>query len=264
MQSVPLGGGAVLSAMIMSMIVAAGPVMAMVVIMAMIMMAVVVMIVTMMIMAMVMMMAMIVAMVLALGGRRCGWAGIGATFGIERRLDLDKAAAEAPDHVGDDVVAPDAQSARRDLGRQMAVAEMPGDAHQMLGIRPPDLDQWFGGCDHFHQPAVFQHQGIATAQRHGLLEIEQEGEPTGALHGEASTVAVVETEHHRIGRLTGPPGAEYLHCADHSALLAAMHRPAVRRHRTSTLAGVITSIRGGAVRHFAATRPNARMCSLLP
>ena len=68
---------------------------------------------------------------------RLGGMGIGAAFGIERRLDLDHAGAQTRHHRLDDVVAADAQRLRHDLRRQMAVAEMPGDADQMLRIASP-------------------------------------------------------------------------------------------------------------------------------
>src|SRR5438552_6970626 len=56
--------------------------------------------------------------------------GIGAAFGIERRLDLDHARAQSLDHRLDHVIAPDAQALPPDLRRQMTVAEMPGDPDQ--------------------------------------------------------------------------------------------------------------------------------------
>src|ERR1700676_954682 len=85
---------------------------------------------------------------------RMAAAGIGAAFGIERRLDLDDAGAEALYHRLDDVIAPDPQALRHDLGRQMAVAEMPGEANQMLRIAAPDLDQRLRWRDHLDQPRI--------------------------------------------------------------------------------------------------------------
>lgn len=142
------------------------------------------------IMTMAVVMAMIVAMRIA--------AGIGAALGVERRLDLDHAPAKPAYHLLDDVVAADPQAAGDDLGRQMAVAEMPGDAHQVHRILAPDLGQGLGRGDHLDQPAVLQHQRVAAAQRHRLLEIEHEFQPAGAGHGHAPPVAVVEVEHHRV------------------------------------------------------------------
>src|SRR5438876_8030501 len=59
-------------------------------------------------------------------------AGIGATFGIERRLDLDDARSQSLHHRLDDVIAADAQAFTDDLRRQMPVAEVPGDSDQMM------------------------------------------------------------------------------------------------------------------------------------
>lgn len=125
---------------------------------------------------------------------------IGAAFGIERRLDLDDPRAEPLHHRLDDVIAADAQALRHDLRRQMAVAEMPGDANQMQRISAADLDQRFSGRHHLDQPAVFQHQRIAAAQRDGIFEIEQEFQPARPRHRHAPPVPVVEIEHDSIGR----------------------------------------------------------------
>src|ERR1700742_1739902 len=68
-------------------------------------------------------------------------AGIGAAFGIERRLDLDDARAETLHHCLDHMVAPDPQALGHDLGRQMAIAEMPGNPNQMQRGDAAGLDQ---------------------------------------------------------------------------------------------------------------------------
>src|SRR4051812_8334482 len=74
--------------------------------------------------------------------------GIGAAFGIERRLDLDHARTKSSHHRLNDVITPDAQALRRDLRRQMAVAEMPGDPNQMMRIGPSNFGQRLGSCKH--------------------------------------------------------------------------------------------------------------------
>src|ERR1700681_564957 len=158
--------------------------MGMAVMMLVIAMLVVVMVITGM-MLVVMMVAMIVRGMIMPGVglrravRRMGMAtaGIGAALGIERCLDLDHARAQTFDHRLDDVVAPYPQALRGDLRRQMAVAEMPGDAHQMLRIGSANLDQRLGCGDHLDQPAVLQHQRIAAAQGDGGFEVEQEFKP---------------------------------------------------------------------------------------
>ena len=124
---------------------------------------------------------------------------IGAAFGIERRFDLDDARTEPLHHRLDDMIAADAQALRHDLGRQMAVAEMPGDADQMQRIGAADLDQGFGGRDHLDQPSVFQHQRVAPAQGDRVLEVEQEFKPARAGHRHPPPVPVVEIEDDGIG-----------------------------------------------------------------
>jgi hypothetical protein len=76
----------------------------------------------------------------ALGHMGVAAAGIGAAFGIERRIDLDHAGAEPLHHRLDDVIAPDPQALGHDLRRQMAVAEMPGDPNQMVRVGASDLE----------------------------------------------------------------------------------------------------------------------------
>ena len=125
--------------------------------------------------------------------------GICTAFGIEWRFDFDDAGAEALHHVLDDMVAADAQATGSDLRRQMAIAEVPGNANQMCGLGAANLDQRLGGSDHLDQPAVFQHQRIATSQRDGGFEVEQELEPAGAGHRHAAAMPIVEIEHDGVG-----------------------------------------------------------------
>ena len=130
--------------------------------------------------------------------------GIGAALGIERRLDLDHAGAQTLDHRLDDVIAADAQAFRHDLRRQMTVAEMPGDPDQVMRVGAANLHQRLRRRDHFHQPAVIEHQRIAAAERDGVLEIEQEFEPARARHRHPPPMPVVEIEHDGVGRRFRP------------------------------------------------------------
>src|SRR4029077_4753455 len=108
--------------------------------------------VVMMIVVVIMVMVMVMIVAVLVGGVPGGAFGlhIGAAFGIERRFERDHARAETLRHRLDDGIAPDAQRLWRYFGRQMPVAEMPGDAGQRQGIGGPDLRQRFGFGDHFH------------------------------------------------------------------------------------------------------------------
>ena len=142
--------------------------------------------------------------------------GVSAAFGIERRLDLDHLRAQPLHHRLDHVVTANAQGFGHELRRQMAVAEMPGDADEMVRIAAADLEQRLGRRHHFHQPAILQHQRIAAAQRDGVLEIEQEFEPARPSHRHPPPVPVVEIEHDGVGcRFCPAMLSQDFGCADH-------------------------------------------------
>lgn len=140
-------------------------VMVIVIMRGMIMMLAAVMIVAVMIMVIVTMIVVMAVVVMRMVVVTVRVAGIGVrpAFGIERRLDLDHARAEAFHHGLDDVVAADAQGLGHDLRRQMAIAEMPADADEVMRIAAADLEQRLGRRDHLDQPSVLQHQRIAAA-----------------------------------------------------------------------------------------------------
>jgi hypothetical protein len=156
---------------------------------------------SMIVMVMVMVMVMIVAVRIpsgALGLR------IRAAFGIERRFERDHAGAETLGHRLDHGIAANAQSFRRDFGRQMTVAEMPGDASERDCVGRSDLRQRFGLGDHLDHASVLELQTVAAAQHRRLRKIEQELKAADAGHGDAPAIALVEVEHHRISRDARP------------------------------------------------------------
>jgi hypothetical protein len=148
-------------------------------------------------------MSMIMMTVMPMSGRLMR-SGIGAAFGIERRFDLDDLGAKTLHHLLDDMIAADAQALGHDLRRQMAIAEMPCEPHQMAGIGTTDLDQWLRRCDHLDQAAVFQHQSVAAAQGNGVFEIEQEFQSARPRHRHAATMTIVEVENDGVYRRLFP------------------------------------------------------------
>lgn len=212
------------------------------------------MIVAVMIMVIVIMTMAVIVMRMVIVPLRVAGIGIGAAFGIERRLDLDHTRAEPLHHGFDDVVTADAQGFGHDLRRQMTIAEMPADADEMVRIVAADLEQRLGRRDHLDQPSVLQYQRITAAQRDGVLQVEQEFEPPRPRHRHAAAVPIVEIEHDRIRRRFRKAVLSLnLRRPDHALLPC---------YRVSTFSGVITSIFGGAVKHFTATRPKVFMCSM--
>ncbi len=175
-----------------------------------------------------MIMVVVVVIMMIMTMRDMATAGIGSAFRIERRFDDGDARAKAAHHILDDMIAANAEALADDLGRQMPVAEMPGDPHEMVWISTANFHQRFGRRHHLDQPPVFQHQRIAAAQRDGFLQVQQEFQPARAGHRHPPPVPVVETENHRIGGGLGPANLRAnLRCADHGFGLIAS---ALRRH----------------------------------
>lgn len=162
-------------------------------------------------------------------------ARIGTAFWIERRFDGDHFCTETLHHLLDDMIAADTKSLADDLRRQMPVAEMPGDTHQMVWIGAAYLDQRFGRCDHLDQSSVFQHQRVAAAQRKGFLQIEQKFETSRPRHRHAAAMPVIVTKHDRIGGGLGP--------------LVLCKNLCSADQRISTFSGVMISILVGALMH---------------
>jgi hypothetical protein len=152
-----------------------------------------------MIVVTVIMMCMIVMRVIIVPMRMAG-IGVGAALGIERGLDLDHTRAKPLHHRLDDVIAADAQGLGHELRRQVTIAEMPGDADEVVRIVAADLEQRLGRRDHLDQTPVLQHQRIAAAERNGILEVEQEFEAPRPRHSHAAAVPIVEIEHDRVRR----------------------------------------------------------------
>jgi hypothetical protein len=151
---------------------------------------------------------MIVAVVVGISGAILGLC-ISAAFGIERRFEGDHAGAETLGHRLDDGIAADAQRFWRYFGRQVTVAEMPGDASERQGVGGPDLRQWFGLGDHLDHTSVLEPQTVAAAQHRRFRKIEQKFEPADAGHGDPPAITLVEVEHHRIRRSARPTAGRY-------------------------------------------------------
>jgi hypothetical protein len=167
---------------------------------------------------MVVMVSMIMTVVVRVRGAAFGL-HIGAAFGIERRLERDDPRPKTLGHRLDDGVAADAQRLWRYFSRQMAVAEVPGDAGQGQRIGGPDFRQRFGIGDHLNHAPVLQAQPVAAAQHCRFGEVEQEFEPADAGHGDAPAIACIEVEHDRIRRSARPmAGRDDFFSAQHHCL----------------------------------------------
>ena len=104
-------------------------------------------------------------------------AGIGANLRVERRIHPGHLAAEPLDHRRDDMVGADAKPPLHRLQRQMAVADVPGDAQKIgLGGRG-DLDDRLGRGAHPQIAAIVEFEAIALGEVLRARQIEQKRRP---------------------------------------------------------------------------------------
>lgn len=119
---------------------------------------------------------------------------VGAALGLEGALDLAHRAALTADHLGQDMVVLDIDGVGGDLGRGVAIADMPGDAHQAQRVLSLDLDQLLRRSLDQDERAVLQLDGIAIVQGRRLVEVEQDLLPAIALERDAAAIAVLMVE----------------------------------------------------------------------
>jgi hypothetical protein len=160
-------------------------------------------VVVMIVRAVIMIMIVVVVIAMIMPVNRRG-RDIGAAFRIERCLDLDNRRPEAARHILNDMITPDAQALLQEFGRQVTIAEMPGDARQRGGVGAADLREAFGSGDDFDDASVLQRQAVAGAQHHRLGQIEQEGEAAHAGHRDAAAITIFIVEDDRVGGFAGP------------------------------------------------------------
>ena len=139
--------------------------------------------------------------------RRRVMSRIGAAFGVERRLDLNDAAAQSLHHVLDDVIAPDADGLRHDLRRQMAIAEMPGDAQQAWPIRGFDIEVWLRRRAHDDKAAGVELEAVTLGEMLRARQIEEKGRTRIGDEADAAAVSVEIRQGHPVDHLVFRPPA---------------------------------------------------------
>lgn len=147
----------------------------------------------------------------------CLTVSIGAAFRIEGSGQGCQRAAKLPDHVLDHVIPADPECVAHQLGRQMPVAQVPGDPDQMGSVPRPDLHQVFRLGKHFNDAAIFQFQAVTMVQMHGGRLVQQKGQATFACQNRPAAMAVFPVKSDPVGsrRLPGS-GSQYGFNPDHA------------------------------------------------
>jgi hypothetical protein len=98
---------------------------------------------------------------------------VGASFWLKGRLHSYKTGSEALQQVFDYVVGSNAKSVASNLRRQVPIAKMPGQTHELIGIDMPDFDNDLRGGLDLEPPSVLELQAISVGHRNRFREIEK-------------------------------------------------------------------------------------------
>lgn len=131
---------------------------------------------------------------------------IGAALGLEGTCHLGDRTALTADHLGEHVIVLDVKSISGDLGWGVAVADMPGDAHQAQRVLGPDFKQRFGCGVNGDEAAIIKLDRIALGNDGCLVEIEQKFHASHGFQHGAAALAVLVGEHDRAHDLVGLDG----------------------------------------------------------
>lgn len=142
---------------------------------------------------------------------------IGAALGLERGFHDGHGGAEAARHLLQHAVAGDADAVGQEFRRHMAVAEVPGEAREMVGVTSDDLRHRLLGRDHRNDAAVIELEAVAMLQMRRFSEVQKEGDIPLPAHGDAAAVAAIMRQDYTVrggGRIPGA-GGKNLVGADH-------------------------------------------------
>lgn len=103
---------------------------------------------------------------------------VGTPLGAERGPHRCNRCPLMLQHVGDDGITPDQEPVRLDLTREMPVAEMPGEAREVIGIAPADLQKFLLGRADDDLPPIFKGQPVTVGEHRCMGEIDEHGQST--------------------------------------------------------------------------------------
>lgn len=128
-----------------------------------------------------------------------------AALWLKRHLHLQEPRAEPTEHVLDHAVGPNPERVVSNFSGQMSISQMPGKSHELCVIRMPHLyDKLRSGPD-LQQLPIFKLQCISIGHRHRSGKIDEDVFALIAGQANAASMARVEIESDRAGRLFRRP-----------------------------------------------------------
>ncbi len=123
---------------------------------------------------------------------------ISATFGIEWCIDPLCLGAQFDDHFLNHMILADAEAIFQQLGWQMTITQMPGNAHKMRRISAGDIhDRFVLGLDE-NATSVFQNQNILVPQGGDFRKVQEELRSALSRQPDTAAAAAFKVQDDRI------------------------------------------------------------------
>jgi hypothetical protein len=119
-------------------------------------------------------------------------------------MHLSQACTLMLEHMGDHRIITNHDALRLDLGGKVAIAEMPGERHQMQRITGLDLEQILSFGLDLDQAPVLEKERVAILEIGRRGEIEEKGKAAIAYHRDPPPAAVFIVERHPVGGCARP------------------------------------------------------------
>jgi hypothetical protein len=165
-----------------------------------------------MVLVVVMLMIMIMSVIAIMPVRMSALGMIGAARRLEGLVDIEHHRAQSLQHRADDMIAQDHDAILLDLGREMTVAEMPGEFDQMHTVATADFEQLLVGGKDFDQLAVLANQHVAIGEKHWILEIEHHHLAVLQMQELAAQVPQIVRQLDLCGRVRGRGAGGEIRC----------------------------------------------------
>jgi mannose-6-phosphate isomerase-like protein (cupin superfamily) len=130
-----------------------------------------------------------------------------ARLWIERRVDGRHSCAKTRHHLLQHMIAPDADAVAGDLHIGVAVAEVPSEPNEFKRRPRRDFGERLGLSGDQNDATVIEHDAVAVAQCHRLVEVEQEFGAALAAEPDAAAMPVAGIEHDDVGSIRWIPEA---------------------------------------------------------
>jgi hypothetical protein len=139
---------------------------------------------------------------------------VSPAFRLERGLHPCEVCSKAKEHVLDHMIGPNAKNMVSNFGRQMAISEMPGEAHELVGICMFNFDDKLRGGFDLQQPPIFKLQGISIGHGNRSRKIEKEIFALVRSQANAAAMTGIEIESDSAGRaLLWPMARRTMNCS---------------------------------------------------